>query len=82
MFFGDRVHRPQRAGAFTGDEGSPSATHPSLAAVRPSSKWPRRATSFPWQIERFGDELFEVVRTFEADLNAGRVDLGRRRGRS
>ena len=34
-----------------------------------------------WQVERFGDELLGVVRAFEADLAAGRVELGRRRGR-
>lgn len=54
-----------------------------LAAVRPTSKEELAETGdiLPWQVERFGDELFEVVRTFEADLKAGRVDLGRRRGR-
>ena len=35
-----------------------------------------------WQLELFGHELLEVVRTFEADLAAGRVELPRRgRGR-
>lgn len=32
-----------------------------------------------WQIELFGDELLEVVRTFQDDLAAGRIELRRRR---
>jgi superfamily II DNA helicase RecQ len=34
-----------------------------------------------WQFESFGAELVELVGRFEADLAAGRIELGRRRGK-
>jgi len=33
-----------------------------------------------WQAERFGEELLALVARFEADVAAGRVEAGRRRG--
>jgi len=32
-----------------------------------------------WQVRRFGESMAQVVRTFQDDLRAGRVELGRRR---
>ena len=35
----------------------------------------------PWQVERFGEAILEVVRGFEEDLSAGKVQFRRFRGR-
>jgi ribonuclease D len=53
-----------------------------LAAEHPSTREAlgRIEGLLAWQIELFGDELLGVLRAFEEDLAAGRVEL-RRRGR-
>jgi ribonuclease D len=34
-----------------------------------------------WQVERFGKQLLEVLRDFACDRAAGRIEIGRRRGK-
>lgn len=33
-----------------------------------------------WQVERYGESLLKVIHEFHADVRAGRVEVGRRRG--
>ena len=54
-----------------------------VAAERPGTidELERTGDILAWQVERFGEELLDVVDAFEDDLEAGRVELGRRRSR-